>query len=158
MVLYYYRARYYHPTLSRFISEDPLGIAAGPNSYAYVGGNPVNYFDPYGLDKTTWIPLGPGRSITDGPRNGNWGGGKWSGGVSGGGTGNAPPLDSGDACYMRHDQCYDSGASMKSCDAKLINELKSLPADPKAWPTPPARGTEGDSDQFRRGAIIIFGK
>ena len=25
--LYYYRARYYSPTLRRFISEDPLGLA-----------------------------------------------------------------------------------------------------------------------------------
>ena len=46
--LYYYRARYYHPTLSRFISEDPIGYAAGPNVYAYVGGNPVMYSDPSG--------------------------------------------------------------------------------------------------------------
>jgi RHS repeat-associated protein len=47
--LYYYRARYYHPGLSRFISEDPLGIAAGPNGYAYVKGNPISYLDPLGL-------------------------------------------------------------------------------------------------------------
>ena len=47
--LYFYRARYYHPTLSRFISEDPLGIAAGPNVYGYVDGNPVSFVDPFGL-------------------------------------------------------------------------------------------------------------
>ena len=27
--LYYYRARYYHPALQRFISEDPIGFAGG---------------------------------------------------------------------------------------------------------------------------------
>jgi len=33
--LYYYRARYYNPTLQRFISEDPVGFAGGgPNLYA----------------------------------------------------------------------------------------------------------------------------
>ena len=47
--LYYYWARYYHPTLSRFISEYPLGIAAGPNVYAYVDGDPIGKFDPEGL-------------------------------------------------------------------------------------------------------------
>lgn len=47
--LYYYRARYYHPTLSRFISEDPIGYAAGPNVYAYVDGNPISLADPFGL-------------------------------------------------------------------------------------------------------------
>lgn len=49
--LYYYRARYYHPGMARFISEDPLGLAAGINMYAYVEGNPINYIDPLGLEK-----------------------------------------------------------------------------------------------------------
>ncbi|HKF67766.1 MAG TPA: RHS repeat-associated core domain-containing protein [Vicinamibacterales bacterium] len=50
--LYYYRARYYHPGLQRFISEDPIGFAGGdPNLYAYVANNPINYLDPFGLDK-----------------------------------------------------------------------------------------------------------
>ena len=37
--LYYYRARYYSPTLQRFISEDPIGFAGGDlNLFAYVVG------------------------------------------------------------------------------------------------------------------------
>jgi len=51
--LYYYRARYYSPSLKRFISEDPMGLAAGLNSYAYVGGNPIAFRDPLGL---FWTP------------------------------------------------------------------------------------------------------
>ena len=47
--LYYYRARYYHPTLNRFIAEDPIGFAGGSNVYAYVGGNPISLVDPLGL-------------------------------------------------------------------------------------------------------------
>src|SRR5437667_2250998 len=43
-------ARYYHPTLQRFISEDPIGLAgADLNLYAYVSGSPTNYGDPSGL-------------------------------------------------------------------------------------------------------------
>jgi len=48
--LMFYRARYYQPRHARFLSEDPLGLAAGdPNTYAYVYGNPLAYTDPLGL-------------------------------------------------------------------------------------------------------------
>lgn len=47
--LYFYRARYYQPDTGRFISEDPLGFAAGdPNLYAYVANSPTNHTDPTG--------------------------------------------------------------------------------------------------------------
>src|SRR5207247_5057906 len=47
--LYYYRARFYHPGLQRFISEDPSGFAAGdPNLYAYTFNAPTTYRDPSG--------------------------------------------------------------------------------------------------------------
>ncbi|HEX7794241.1 MAG TPA: RHS repeat-associated core domain-containing protein [Vicinamibacterales bacterium] len=48
--LYYYRARYYDPTLARFISEDPIGLAGGVNPYVFVGNDPINDTDPTGLD------------------------------------------------------------------------------------------------------------
>jgi RHS repeat-associated protein len=47
--LYYYRARYYAPTLGRFISEDPIGFnGGGANLYAYAGNSPTNLRDPSG--------------------------------------------------------------------------------------------------------------
>jgi len=43
-------ARYYHPTLQRFISEDLLGLeGSGGNLYAYVDNNPTVHTDPTGL-------------------------------------------------------------------------------------------------------------
>jgi RHS repeat-associated protein len=48
--LYYYRARWYDSKLGRFISEDPIGFAGDDvNLYGYVGNNPLNLFDPFGL-------------------------------------------------------------------------------------------------------------
>jgi RHS repeat-associated protein len=46
--LYYNRARYYHPGIGRFVSEDPIGLAGGVNLYSYVGGNPIGYRDSSG--------------------------------------------------------------------------------------------------------------
>jgi RHS repeat-associated protein len=47
--VYFYRARYYSPTLQRFLSEDPLQFTAGPNFYEYAFNNPVTFEDPIGL-------------------------------------------------------------------------------------------------------------
>jgi len=49
--LYYYKARFYSPTLGRFLNQDPIGYKDSMNLYQYVGGNPVNYVDPLGLYK-----------------------------------------------------------------------------------------------------------
>jgi RHS repeat-associated protein len=47
--LYYYRARYYRSAWGRFISEDPIGLAGGPNLYTYVSLAPTMNVDPTGL-------------------------------------------------------------------------------------------------------------
>ena len=47
--LYYVRNRWYDPVSRGFISEDPIGIAGGLNTYSYAGNDPVNGWDPDGL-------------------------------------------------------------------------------------------------------------
>jgi uncharacterized protein RhaS with RHS repeats len=64
--MYNARNRYYNQHLGTFISEDPIGFAAGDtnlyryvdsvgkvpletNLYRYTGNNPVNFIDPLGL-------------------------------------------------------------------------------------------------------------
>jgi RHS repeat-associated protein len=50
--------RAYDVETGRWLSRDPLGeMADGPNLYAYVGGNPVNFVDPDGRDA---VPVGGG--------------------------------------------------------------------------------------------------
>ncbi len=77
--LYYYRARYYDLEIGRFISEDPLGFAAGINFYTYVDNNPVNFNDPTGklvTPETIWDAANVGigsYSLTSNLREGNYG-------------------------------------------------------------------------------------
>jgi RHS repeat-associated protein len=47
--LYYYRARYYSPSMGRFINRDPATDDNLKNLYAYVDNNPINFNDPFGL-------------------------------------------------------------------------------------------------------------
>jgi RHS repeat-associated protein len=47
-------ARYYHPTLRRFISPDPVDFWGGVNWYAFADNNPISNSDPLGL----WVESG----------------------------------------------------------------------------------------------------
>jgi RHS repeat-associated protein len=49
--LYYYRARYYDQASGRFLSEDPIGPLGGTNFYGYVGNDPIDWADLFGLQK-----------------------------------------------------------------------------------------------------------
>lgn len=47
--LYFYRKRYYHAGLGRFMQNDPLEYIDGMNMYEYVKSSPTHWTDPLGL-------------------------------------------------------------------------------------------------------------
>jgi RHS repeat-associated protein len=54
--LQYSRARYYDPTIGRFLNEDPTGFVDGVDFYRYVRNNVVNNTDPLGLTSYRGFP------------------------------------------------------------------------------------------------------
>jgi hypothetical protein len=57
--------RWYDSTTGRFLTRDPIGFGGGDaNLYRYVGNNPLNAVDPWGLETEVLIfaPVGYGRS------------------------------------------------------------------------------------------------
>ena len=57
LALYNYRARYFDPSMGRFLQTDPLGYQDSMNLYQGMGMNPVNFVDPWG---EATIVLDPG--------------------------------------------------------------------------------------------------
>lgn len=124
--LYFYRARYYEPSIGRFISEDPIQFKGGINFFNCVDGNPTNFRDPSGQ-----IPI-----------YGWWCGPNWTGGHL------SPydpakdkngyykdPISPVDAVCRTHDMCYANcrrvypcqkgmrGDCMRVCDLQLLQNM-----------------------------------
>lgn len=67
-------ARFFSPSLGRYLQADPIGLAGGVNPYVYVASDPLNAFDPDGHQQKPFAgpqtpgmkkspPMDPGASI-----------------------------------------------------------------------------------------------
>jgi RHS repeat-associated protein len=88
--LYFYNARYYDPSLGRFLRPDPMTY----DHYMYVGNNPINRIDPSGYE-FCWSVGGEmicdGKSVDTTPTSGSSSSGGQSSSSGGGIPGMADP-------------------------------------------------------------------
>jgi RHS repeat-associated protein len=139
--LYYNRWRFYDPLQGRYITQDPIGLRGGVNSFAYPT-NPVQWVDPlglqtdpaWGLPDTDWAgtrgnPPQPPQPKPPQPEL------RSDGRPQGAGCGDAkrdkyiPDSYMGTVSFEKacdiHDDCYGTlGADKQACDTQFGENLR----------------------------------
>ena len=123
---YQNNARDYDSAVGRYIESDPVGLRSGVNTYAYVLGNPLSYFDQFGLDVEVcsqpafgWMPIDHQWIKTDSVEAG-----------MGGTKGNIPGNQSGDLPYDPVQVTNHAGRSLeKSASCRVVHNIDEKKVD-----------------------------
>ena len=107
--LYFMRARYYSPSLGRFLQRDPIGLIGGDvNLYGYTANSPLTRIDPTGLNWLVGTLTGIATGVATGDSESSWGdrvGGAIVGSVPGGNTLNTMTQD---GVYEGHKSAFEA--------------------------------------------------
>ncbi|HEX8535333.1 MAG TPA: RHS repeat-associated core domain-containing protein [Allosphingosinicella sp.] len=122
---YDYKARMYWPGGGRFMQPDPIGYGSGVNMYAYVGGDPVNFTDPTGLEtqaqcqalKAAEAAKGDAGALVvcGGSRSGGGGWGNAGALLGGGRSGGGGAMDGGGGGAPQPTETAESSRTPQAC-------------------------------------------